>query len=98
MAKQVGGDWAKQVGGNSAQQVGGDSAQQEVGENSILVAGENSKFKAGINSVILHYWYKNGNIGGFKAAQVDGTTIKPGTWYKLENGEFVEVQDDTKQH
>ena len=29
-----------------------------------------------------------------RAAQVDGTTIKPDIWYKLENGEFVEVHDE----
>ena len=27
-----------------------------------------------------------------KAAIVDGETIKPDTWYRLENGEFVEVE------
>ena len=34
-------------------------------------------------------------ITDFKAAIVDGEKIKPDTWYKLENGEFVEVEDDT---
>ena len=29
-----------------------------------------------------------------KAAIVDGKKIKADTWYKLENGEFVEVEDD----
>ena len=28
-----------------------------------------------------------------KCAKVDGVTIKPDTWYKLKNGEFVEVED-----
>lgn len=27
-----------------------------------------------------------------KAAIVDGETIKPDTWYRLQNGEFVEVE------
>lgn len=29
----------------------------------------------------------------WKSAIVDGVTLKPDTWYKLENGEFVEVKD-----
>lgn len=29
-----------------------------------------------------------------KSAKVDGETIKPDTWYCLENGDFVEVADD----
>ena len=34
-------------------------------------------------------------ITDFKAGIVDGVEIKENTWYKLENGSFVEVQDDT---
>jgi hypothetical protein len=30
----------------------------------------------------------------FKAAIIDGKTLMPDTWYKLKNGEFVEVSDD----
>ena len=75
-SKQVGGDWSKQVGG----------------KNSIMLAGKGSCFKAGLHSVILHYWRDDdGNIGGFKAAQIDGVNLLPDTWYKLENGEFVEA-------
>ena len=28
-----------------------------------------------------------------RSAQIDGVTLKPDTWYKLENGEFVEVEN-----
>ena len=28
-----------------------------------------------------------------KAAQIDGETLKPDTWYQLKNGEFAEVQN-----
>ena len=91
-AQQVGGDSAKQVGGDSAKQVGGYAAQQESGKNSIMVAGKDSKFKSGLNSLFVIYWYDDeGNIGGYKVTQVDGEKIKADTWYKLENGEFVEV-------
>ena len=33
-------------------------------------------------------------IEAWKAAVVDGETIKPDTWYKLVNGEFVECEGD----
>ena len=57
-----------------------------------MVAGKDSCFKAGLHSVIIHYWYDdNGNIGGFKAAQIDGVNLLPDTWYKLKNGEFVKA-------
>lgn len=79
-------------GNYDAQQLGGDYARQLGGKNSILVAGKGSEFKAGMNSIILHYWFDdNGDIGGFKATQVDGVNIKADTWYRLQDGEFVEV-------
>ena len=80
------------VGGDPAKQVGGYYAKQEAGRNSVIMAGSGSTFKAGLHSVILHYWYDDDyNIVGFKAAQVDGEKIKADTWYKLVDGEFVEV-------
>ena len=66
------------------------------GKDSVLAAF-NSKAKAGIGSLIalanrelVDGEYK---VIDFKAGIVDGEIIKPDTWYKLENGEFVEVQD-----
>ena len=35
----------------------------------------------------------DGNNIAVKAAIVDGVTIKANTWYKVENGKFVEVQE-----
>jgi len=35
------------------------------------------------------------SVKEWKAAVVDGTKLKADTWYKLENGEFVEVADET---
>ena len=32
-------------------------------------------------------------ISAWKAVVVDGETIKADTWYKLKNGEFVEVAE-----
>ncbi len=91
-AKQVAAGNANQVAADYANQVAAGNAKQQAGENSILVAGKDSKFKAGMNSIILHYWFDdNGDIGGFKATQVDGVNIKADTWYRLQDGEFVEV-------
>ena len=59
-----------------------------------MIAAFNSKAKAGKGSLIAlanREW--NGSeyqITDFKAAIVDGEKIKADTWYKLENGEFVE--------
>ena len=33
-------------------------------------------------------------IGEPKLAKVDGVTLKPDVWYRLENGEFVECEDE----
>ena len=62
-----------------------------------VLAAFNSKAKAGMGSLIAlatREWidgeYK---ITGCKAAVVDGVTLKPDTWYKLENGEFVEADE-----
>ena len=46
--------------------------------------------------IVLAEWvYENGRYIpiNVKAAKVDGKTIKPDTWYRLANGEFVEVDD-----
>ena len=99
-AQQVGGDWAKQIGGNNAnqvvgnnaKQVGGVDAKQKAGKNSVIVAGKESCFCGGLHSLLIAYWHDdNGEIAGYKVAQVDGATIKADTWYKIKDGEFVEV-------
>ena len=64
------------------------------GGKDCVIAAFNSKAKAGKGSLIAlanREW--NGSeyqITDFKAAIVDGEKIKADTWYKLENGEFVE--------
>ena len=74
-----------------------DYSSLAAGKNSVL-ACFNGKCRAGLNSLIAianREW--NGNdyeITNFKAGIVDGEKIKADTWYKLENGEFVEVDDD----
>ena len=74
-----------------------DSSSLAAGKNSVL-ACFNGRCRAGLNSLIAianHKW--NGNdyeVTDFKAGIVDGSKIKADTWYKLVNGEFVEVDDD----
>ena len=44
--------------------------------------------------VIVRENSNNCDIAEWKAAVVDGEKIKADTWYKLENGEFVEAESD----
>ena len=60
-----------------------------------MIAAFNSKAKARCNTLIaLANRNENGVITEWKAGVVDGETLKADTWYKLENGEFVECEDD----
>ena len=87
--------------GNSAQ-IGssGDSAQiDSTGVDSVICcAGHDCAVKAKIGSwITLAEWKYSNEKGRFvphcvKTEYVDGETIKADTWYRLENGEFVEVK------
>ena len=56
-------------------------------------AGTESKFKGGLWSVFaIEVIDDDYNIIDLKVAVVDGKKIKENTWYKLENGEFVEAE------
>ena len=42
-----------------------------------------------------HYWkQEEWSLKGAKMVRVDGETIKPDTWYTMENGEIVEVKNE----
>ena len=75
------GDWAQiDLRGN-------DSVGAAIGIESI------AKGKIG-NWIVLAEWVKDGDNykpACVKAVKIDGETIKSDTWYKLQNGEFVEV-------
>lgn len=81
----VGGDDTQLVGGNYTQLVGGNGAVI-VGGNSSVVKG-----KKGCVIVLIER-DENLNIINYDAVQVDGEKIKEDTLYKLEKGEFVEVE------
>ena len=88
------GDYAK-IGSS------GDYAQiDSTGEDSVIMcAGRNSKTKAKIGSwITLAEWKWSNEKNRYvpvcvKTEYVDGVKIKADTWYKLENGRFVELTE-----
>ena len=83
----AGGDCSNLAGGDCSNLAGGDSS---------LISCRNGRAKAGKNSVIvLTEWEWINDVWTpvhVKAEIVDGERIKADTWYKLENGELVEVE------
>ena len=90
-------------GGFDKKQIGssGDSAKiDSTGEDSVIMcAGPRSVAKAKIGSwITLADWDWDDRKGRLvpvcvKTERVDGIKIKPDTWYKLQDGEFVEVTE-----
>ena len=78
----------------------GDYAQiDSTGEDSVIMcAGVRSVAKAKIGSwITLSEWKQDDRKGRLvpvcvKTERVDGIKIKPDTWYKLQDGEFVEAK------
>ena len=89
-----GGDWSSLNGGNRSSLKGGYGSSLKGGEFSVVYGGENSKVKGGLHSVLAVQLWKNNNFIKIVFAEVDGEKIKADTWYKLENGEFVEVNEN----
>ena len=60
------------------------------------VRGNGVKVRGGMGAVlvIVNEHEYDCEITEWKAAVVDGITIKPNTWYKLQDGEFVEDNDN----
>ena len=44
------------------------------------------------NAIVCVERNANGDIAAILSAIVDGETLKPGVWYTVKNGEWVEVQ------
>ena len=56
--------------------------------------GRNCKVQGALGCYIVAAEHDDkGNIVAAELAKVDGKTIKPDTWYRLQNGEFVEVEE-----
>ena len=92
------GDWsaATNTGNQSAAtNTGNRSAATVEGKESVAMAiGCNSKAKGSIGCfIVLAEWkeFEDGtyHIADVKSAKVDGVKIKPDTFYKLVNGEFI---------
>lgn len=68
-----------------------------VGAEGIACArGNNVKVKGGLGSILVLVEEKTDSwkIDDWKVVEVDGEAIKPDTWYKLKNGEIVEVRGE----
>ena len=84
---------AATAGDSGAATSRGNSAS---GKNGLSVArGNNVRVKGGIGAILVIAEEKTDNydIVDWKAVVVDGEKIKADTWYKLENGELVEVEE-----
>ena len=96
------GDWsaATNTGDRSAAtNTGNRSAATVEGKESVAMAiGRNSKAKGSLGCFIVLAEYKKlgreYHIVDVKSAKVDGKKIKPDTFYKLINGEFVEADKE----
>ena len=45
------------------------------------------------NAIVCVERGDNGEIAAILAGIVDGETLKPGVWYTVKNGQWVEVQE-----
>ena len=94
------GDCGAATAGNSGAATAGDCGaatargKASTGSNGLSVArGNNVQVKGGIGAilVIAEEMEDTYDIVDWKAVVVDGKIVKADTWYRLENGELVEV-------
>ena len=94
------GDYGASTAGNYGASTAGDSGaatsrgSSASGNNGVSVArGTGVWVKGGLGAVLViaEECRDSYDISAWKAAVVDGKAIKPDTWYKLKNGEFVEA-------
>ena len=100
-ATLAGGNSAKLAGGSNATLAGGSNATLAGGYKSSLAGGKYAILAGDVGSIakgkkgaviLLVERNKKGEISNFNAVQVDGEIIKEDTFYKLKNGEFMEVE------
>ena len=94
------GNYGAATAGDSGAATAGDSGaatargKASTGSNGLSVArGNNVRVKGGIGAilVIAEEGEDSYDIVDWKAVVVDGEVVKADTWYRLENGELVEV-------
>ena len=91
-----GGSWSNLSGGYMSNLSGGSCSNLSGGDSSLIVGQNGCNAKGGLHSVIVLTEWKYDDNGNYvpiavKAEIVDGVRIKADTWYRLENGEFVEI-------
>ena len=98
-AATVGDSGAATVGDSGAATAGDNGAatargKASTGSNGLSVArGKNVQVKGGIGAILVIAEERDDtyDIVDWKAVLVDGKVVKADTWYRLENGELVEV-------
>ena len=94
------GDSGAATAGNHGAATAGDSGaatargKASTGYNGLSVArGKNVQVKGGIGAILVIAEERDDtyDIVDWKAVVVDGEVVKADTWYRLENGELVEV-------
>ena len=86
------GDYGAATAGNSGAATARGKAS--TGSNGLSVArGKNVQVKGGIGAILVIAEEKEDtyDIVDWKAVVVDGEVVKADTWYRLENGDLVEV-------
>ena len=84
------------MGGYKSNLMGGNESNLAGGNSSLIIGRNGCNVKGGLHSVIVLTEWKYDDNGNYvpiavKAEIVDGVRIKADTWYKLKNGELVEV-------
>lgn len=91
-----GGDYSNLAGGDGSNLAGGVGSNLSGGKSALLSCRD-GRAKGGLNSVIVltHLGWVDGFCTpvAVKAEIVDGERIRADTWYELQDGEFVEVED-----
>lgn len=92
----VGGYKSNLMGGYKSNLMGGNESNLAGGNSSLIIGRNGCNVKGGLHSVIVLTEWRYDTNGEFapvavKAEIVDGVRIKADTWYKLKNGELVEV-------
>ena len=94
------GNYGAATAGNSGAATAGDRGaatargKASTGSNGLSVArGKNVQVKGGIGAILVIAEERDDtyDIVDWKAVAVDGEVVKADTWYRLENGELVEV-------
>ena len=94
------GDYGAATAGDSGAATAGDSGaatargKASTGYNGLSVArGKNVQVKGGIGAILVIAEERDNtyDIVDWKAVVVDGEVVKADTWYRLDNGELVEV-------